>query len=167
MKQEMMGWQWHQLDHMEIICTSLQTDNYASTSSLNCLQAKCSSLRLNSSLQALKASVVYRNLDREEFIKVFTYFCTKLIETTVFVFFFVKYISCFCCFLLINCHCYEKGHAGSNTVLQQTPPFLHWQCQLTQVDLYNGRKTIAIVTAVAYELFVCCADYLLIAVYIS
>jgi len=31
MKQEMMRWQWHQLDHMQIICTSLQTDNYAST----------------------------------------------------------------------------------------------------------------------------------------
>jgi len=35
MKQEMMEWQWHQLDHMQIICTSLQTDNHASTSSLN------------------------------------------------------------------------------------------------------------------------------------
>jgi len=34
MKQEMMGWQWHQLDHMQIICTSLQTDNHASTSQL-------------------------------------------------------------------------------------------------------------------------------------
>jgi len=33
MKQEMMGWQWHQLDRMQIICTSLQTDNHASTSS--------------------------------------------------------------------------------------------------------------------------------------
>ena len=30
-----MGWQWHQLDHMQIICTSLQTDNYASTSPLS------------------------------------------------------------------------------------------------------------------------------------
>jgi len=29
MKQEMMGWQWHQLDHMQIICASLQTDNNA------------------------------------------------------------------------------------------------------------------------------------------
>ena len=28
MKQEMMGWQWHLLDHMQIICTSLQTDNH-------------------------------------------------------------------------------------------------------------------------------------------
>jgi len=33
MKQEMMRWQWHQLDHMQIICTSLQTDNHTSTSS--------------------------------------------------------------------------------------------------------------------------------------
>jgi len=34
MKQETMGCQWHQLDRMQIICTSLQTDNHASTSSL-------------------------------------------------------------------------------------------------------------------------------------
>ena len=31
----MTGWQWHQLNHMQIICTSLQTDNYSSTSSLH------------------------------------------------------------------------------------------------------------------------------------
>jgi len=31
LEQEMMWWQWHQLDHMEIICTSLQTYNQAST----------------------------------------------------------------------------------------------------------------------------------------
>jgi len=35
MKQETIGWQWHQLDRMQIICTSLKTDNYTSTSSLN------------------------------------------------------------------------------------------------------------------------------------
>jgi len=35
MKQEMMGWQWHQLDCMQIICTLLKTDNHASTSSLS------------------------------------------------------------------------------------------------------------------------------------
>jgi len=23
-----LGWQWHQLDHMQTICTSLQTDNH-------------------------------------------------------------------------------------------------------------------------------------------
>ena len=37
LEQEMMRWQWHQLDHMQIICTSLQTDNHASTPPLtNC-----------------------------------------------------------------------------------------------------------------------------------
>jgi len=30
MKQVMMGWQWHQLDHMQITCTLLQTDNHNS-----------------------------------------------------------------------------------------------------------------------------------------
>jgi len=35
MKQEIIGWKWHQLDHTHIICTSLQTDNHASTSSIN------------------------------------------------------------------------------------------------------------------------------------
>jgi len=35
MKQEMTGWQWHQLNHMQTICTSLQTDNHSSTSPLN------------------------------------------------------------------------------------------------------------------------------------
>jgi len=34
-EQEMMGWQWHRLDHMQIICASLETDNHASTSSLS------------------------------------------------------------------------------------------------------------------------------------
>ena len=28
----MMGWQWHQLDHVQIICILLQTDNHASIS---------------------------------------------------------------------------------------------------------------------------------------
>jgi len=34
MKQEITRWQWHQLDHMQIICTLLHTDNHGSTSSL-------------------------------------------------------------------------------------------------------------------------------------
>ena len=33
LKQEMMGLQWRQLDHMQIICISIQTDNHASTPS--------------------------------------------------------------------------------------------------------------------------------------
>jgi len=30
-----LGWQWHQLDHKQTICTLLQTDNHTSTSPLN------------------------------------------------------------------------------------------------------------------------------------
>jgi len=41
-QQEMIGWQWGRLNHMLIICTSLQTDNHASMSSSNFLQAGCS-----------------------------------------------------------------------------------------------------------------------------
>jgi len=29
------GWQWHQLDHMQTVLTSLQTDNHIITPSLN------------------------------------------------------------------------------------------------------------------------------------
>jgi len=36
LEQEMMGWQWNQLDHMQIICTLLQTENHASISPLKC-----------------------------------------------------------------------------------------------------------------------------------
>jgi len=43
MKQEMMEWQWHQLDHMQIIRTSLETDNHTTTLPLNFLQVGCSS----------------------------------------------------------------------------------------------------------------------------
>ena len=35
-------WQWHQLGHMQV-CTSLQTDNHASTPPLSFLQAVCPS----------------------------------------------------------------------------------------------------------------------------
>ena len=54
LKQEKMGWQWHQLGHMQIICTTLQTDNLASTPSLNFLWAGCVSWRPPNSVKALK-----------------------------------------------------------------------------------------------------------------
>ena len=50
----MMGWQWHQLDHMQVICTLLQTDNHASTSSLKFLRAGCPSCHPTNSVKALK-----------------------------------------------------------------------------------------------------------------
>ena len=31
---EGLGWQWHQLDHMQTTCTLLQTDNHTNTSTL-------------------------------------------------------------------------------------------------------------------------------------
>jgi len=30
-----LGWQWHQLDHMQAICTSLDTGNHTNASSVN------------------------------------------------------------------------------------------------------------------------------------
>jgi len=39
--EEMMEWQWHQKDHMQIICTSLHTDNHASTSPLSDNRKSC------------------------------------------------------------------------------------------------------------------------------
>ena len=47
-------WQWHQLGHMQV-CTSLQTNNHASTPPLSFLQAGCPSCRPTSSIKALKA----------------------------------------------------------------------------------------------------------------
>jgi len=64
MKHEMMGWQWHQLDHIQIICTSLQADNHASTSPLSFYRpAKCPSCHPTNSIKALKAGTLneYKN----------------------------------------------------------------------------------------------------------
>ena len=38
-RQEMTGLQWHQLDHMQTICTSLQTDNHSIFYGLDALPA--------------------------------------------------------------------------------------------------------------------------------
>jgi len=50
-------WQWHRLCHMQV-CTSLQTDNHASTSPLCFLQAGCPSCRPTNSVKALKAQAL-------------------------------------------------------------------------------------------------------------
>ena len=47
-------WQWHQLGCVQL-CTSLQTDNHASTPPLSFLQAGCPSCRPTNSVKALKA----------------------------------------------------------------------------------------------------------------
>ena len=43
------GWQWHQVDHMQTICTSLQTDNHTNTS--------CSSWCPTNSVKPLKTKI--------------------------------------------------------------------------------------------------------------
>ena len=49
-------WQWHQLGRVQV-CTSLQTDNHASTPPISFLQAGCPSCRPTNSVKALKATV--------------------------------------------------------------------------------------------------------------
>jgi len=47
-------WQWHQLGHMQV-CTSLQTDNHASTPPLSFFTTGCPSCRSTNSVKALKS----------------------------------------------------------------------------------------------------------------
>ena len=97
MKQEMMEWQCHQLDHMQIICTSLKTNNHASTLSLNFLRAGCSSWHPTNSPKALKTRPQQ--------------YCTCTHKTNV-------YIETKCCKIkllvtLINCHTSNKSIRNS------------------------------------------------------
>jgi len=50
-------WQWHQLGYMQV-CTSLQTDNHASTPPLSFLQARCPCCCPTNSVKALKATAL-------------------------------------------------------------------------------------------------------------
>ena len=63
-------WQWNQLGHMQV-CTSLQTDNNASTPPLSFLQAGCSSCRPTNSVKALKA-----NPHRKHRLNLYSRFCS-------------------------------------------------------------------------------------------
>ena len=68
-------WQWHQLGHM-LVCTSLQTDNHASTPPLSFLQDGCSSCRLTNSVKALKAM---QDIIKINLIHIYTnIFCFKM-----------------------------------------------------------------------------------------
>ena len=55
-------WQWLQLGYMQV-CTSLQTDNHASTPPLSFLQAGCPSCRPTNSIKALKAGMNIANIN--------------------------------------------------------------------------------------------------------
>ena len=51
--------QWHQLDHMQTICTTLQTDNYTNISSLNFYTPDALPEAPTNSVRALKAHIQY------------------------------------------------------------------------------------------------------------
>jgi len=62
-------WQWHQLGHMQV-CTSLQTDNHASTPPVSFLQAGCPSCHPTNSIKALKAAQTLKKTISKTFLNV-------------------------------------------------------------------------------------------------
>jgi len=77
-------WQWRQLGHMQV-CTSLQTDNHASTPPLSFLQDGCPFCRPTNSVKALKACL------------------TKIEWPELFVVSEVTAVACFLCSNFISC----------------------------------------------------------------
>jgi len=75
-------WQWHQLGRMQV-CTSLQTDNHASTPPLSFLQDGCPSCHPTNSVKALKAHIWHSN---EKITKTISYLTViaKMILSLVF-----------------------------------------------------------------------------------
>jgi len=57
----MMGWQWHQLDHMQ----SFSPCSRHITSSLSFLQAGCPSCRPTNSVKALKTRILQQKINRK------------------------------------------------------------------------------------------------------
>jgi len=55
-KQEIIRWHWHQLDHMQIICTSVQTDNHARISLLNFFTCRMLFLMPNQQCQSTEST---------------------------------------------------------------------------------------------------------------
>ena len=51
-----LGWQWHQLDHMQTICTSLQTGNNTNTSPLSFLTGRMPFLPPNQQRQSTEGN---------------------------------------------------------------------------------------------------------------
>ena len=87
----MVRWQWHQLDHMQIICTSLQTHNYATTPFL---RDGCRSCHPTNSVKALKAqdqhskngvnqATYYSTVEFQPYLKVLKYSMYNVFNTTV------------------------------------------------------------------------------------
>ena len=65
-----MRWQTNKLDHMQTICTSHQTHNHTSTSTLNFLEATMLFLTSNS-FRALKATINSTKLSAVAFVAIY------------------------------------------------------------------------------------------------
>ena len=57
-----MGWQWHQLDQLQMICTLFQTDNHSSTSSLDFFTSRMLFLMPNQQCQSTEEQVKWLTL---------------------------------------------------------------------------------------------------------
>ena len=56
----MIRWQWHQLDHMQVICTSIQTDNHTSTSSLKFFMGQMLFLPSKQQHQSIEGTTIWK-----------------------------------------------------------------------------------------------------------
>ena len=84
-------WQWNPLGHMQV-CTSLHTDNHASTPPLSFLQAGCPSCRPTNSVKALKANIKPNEVTRKLcFIFYVLFYCP--LAATLFFIVFVKLVA--------------------------------------------------------------------------
>ena len=72
-------WQWHQLDHMQV-CTSLQTDNLASTPPLSFLQAGCPSCHPTNSVKALKPIIINLNIIIYLTMECYLHSCSRVLS---------------------------------------------------------------------------------------
>jgi len=61
-------WQWHQLGYIQV-CTSLQTDNHATTPPLCFLQAGCPSCSPTNSVKALKVKKRIKEYSKQKITK--------------------------------------------------------------------------------------------------
>jgi len=93
---------------MQIICTLLQTDNHASTSSLNFLQVRCSSWCPANSVKALKAMKAFRS-----------------------------YKHTYCCYILRESQMMQNVHCSCASVCLSHAAFPHY-CMDPDVTWRNG-----------------------------
>jgi len=66
MNQEMMGWQWHQLDHIQIIWILLQTDNNASIPTTQFFKGRMPFLPTNQQCQNTEGTITQSTMYQKQ-----------------------------------------------------------------------------------------------------